>query len=158
MSSIDGLDAPAGATLLSATTAGEVIEGSRDNSRSRSPSRCALEQGGGAMIDEADASGPPSHAHCFDDVNAPLIEDESALAEAGPITHQTRFQEVKLVVPEDVGVLGFSVTPVHKGWRDIVLNYVAAGSWAQAHGLKVGDEILKLQDMDVLDMDEAAFR
>jgi hypothetical protein len=108
---------------------------SRSCSRSRSPSTRALEHELGELPDvemqkhEASDEGRPSK----------------------------KFKELDVGVPEGVIALGFSVTPVMQGWRDIAINKVTEGSWAELKGLKVGDEILALNGQDVLAMDTRLF-
>lgn len=76
---------------------------------------------------------------------------------AAEINDERKFKELELLVPEDVKVLGFSTTSILQGWGDVVVNNVNADSWALANGMKLGDEILQLNEQNVLDMDERTF-
>lgn len=68
-----------------------------------------------------------------------------------------KFVTITFEVGAEVGAFGFSVSPVVQGWRDITINNIVTGSWAAEKGLKLGDEILKVNNVDVLGLDSAGF-
>ena len=101
----------------------------------------------------ADDQSMPAAATDNQSMPAPTADDQGMPAAA----KNSKFQTREIVVPLDVMAIGFSVTDVLPGWRDITIKSIVEQSWASLQGLHVGDEILKLNGEDVVDMDTAAF-
>ena len=59
---------------------------------------------------------------------------EEALAEVSP---EPKFKEVAFEIQADVGAVGFSVSTVLPGWRDVTINHILPKGWAHNHGLRL---------------------
>ena len=83
----------------------------------------------------------------FGDMRSPLAEGEAAVglddnginAALHEMQPEPKFKETSFEVEADVGEIGFSVSPVLPGWRDITINPIVPDGWAHSRGLKLGD-------------------
>ena len=134
-----------------------------DSRRSRSAKEKAypFDDSDAPVKEEAGGSGDGSRSRSRSPNTRALDHELGGLLDAGMQQHEGRpsekFQELDVCVHEGVIASGFSVTPVVQGWRDITINKVTEGSWAELKGLKVRDEISILNGQDVLAMDTRLF-